>query len=575
MPAYSIGGADGWTLTDLFENIYLRTAGPDMYDQLATHEIPWTDQSVKDALAEMAKIVGDTDNIAGGTEGALQTDFPTSVTQVFADPPEAAQVIEGDFVAGEITDSTDAEPETGFNVFPFPTIGESGNVVVGGGDTVIMFKDSPAAQALVEYLATPEAAQIWAERGGFASLDKDLDPSVYPDAITQATAGALAEAEAFRFDLSDLQPAEFGGTVGQGLFKLFQDFVAEPGRHRRDHAADGGGGGAGLRQARRRMSGASITAEPPGQGGSAVARGRPVAQARDHARVPRAGGLLPRPLGHLPGDPHVRPQLLRRPGRQFDGFVWFDNYTRLFNDPNTVTAIKNNAIWVGVVPAVVTAIGLIFAVLTERVSWSVAFKTVVFMPMAISLFAAGRHLARGDVPAGSRAWAPSTPPIASVQDVFNPPGVLVDAQPATDNLTGSPQTGLHAAASRCRPGTWPGSGSRPSRRTRCRRAPFRQSSRRPLQGGIAGVVWRDFKPGGGTPGEVEQDELGLPGVTVELARGRRRQRSSSDDDLRQRRRSCSRTWGRASTRSRSAPQTFAAPLERRSRGSARSSSPSR
>jgi ABC-type glycerol-3-phosphate transport system substrate-binding protein len=228
VPAYSIGGADGWTLTDLFENIYLRTAGPEMYDQLAAHEIPWTDQSVKDALTEMAKIVGDSQNIAGGTQGALQTDFPTSVTQVFADPPAAAQVLEGDFVAGVITDSTDAEPGEGFDVFPFPAAGDSGSVVVGGGDTVVMFQDSPAAQALVQYLTTPEAAQIWAERGGFASLNQNLDPSVYPDEITQTTAGALGEAEAFRFDLSDLQPAEFGGTVGQGLFKLFQDFLANP-----------------------------------------------------------------------------------------------------------------------------------------------------------------------------------------------------------------------------------------------------------------------------------------------------------------------------------------------------------
>jgi alpha-glucoside transport system substrate-binding protein len=226
--AYSIGGADGWTLTDLFENIYLRTAGPDTYDQLAAHEIAWTDQSVKDALAEMAKIVGDGANIAGGTDGALQTDFPTSVTQVFADPPAAAQVMEGDFVAGVIADSTDAQAGEGFDVFPFPAIGESGSVVVGGGDTVVMFEDSPAAQAFVDYLTTPEAAQIWAELGGFASLNRNLDPSVYPDEITQTTAGALAEAEAFRFDLSDLQPAEFGGTVGQGLFKLFQDFLANP-----------------------------------------------------------------------------------------------------------------------------------------------------------------------------------------------------------------------------------------------------------------------------------------------------------------------------------------------------------
>ncbi|MGH3005847.1 MAG: ABC transporter substrate-binding protein [Gaiellaceae bacterium] len=228
VPAYSIGGADGWTLTDLFENIYLRSAGPEMYDQLAAHEIPWTDDSVTEALTIMAEIVGDTDNIAGGTQGALQTDFPTSVTQVFADPPEAAMVIEGDFVGGVISDSTDAEAETGFNVFAFPSVEDSGPSVVGGGDTLVMFEDSPAAQALVRYLTTTEAAQIWAERGGFASLNQELDPGVYPDAISQTTAGAIPEAEVFRFDLSDLQPAEFGGTVGQGLFALFQEFLRNP-----------------------------------------------------------------------------------------------------------------------------------------------------------------------------------------------------------------------------------------------------------------------------------------------------------------------------------------------------------
>ena len=226
LPAFSIGGADGWTLTDLFENIYLRTAGPEKYDQLSTHEIPWTDQSVKDALTEMAKIVGDTDNIVGGTSGALQTDFPTSVSNVFAATAKGAQVLEGDFVPGVVDHGL--EPETDFNVFAFPPIGESGNVVVGGGDTVVMFEDTPAAQALITYLTSPEAAEIWAGRGGFATLNQEIDTSVYPDPITETTAGALAEAEVFRFDLSDLQPAAFGGTVGQGLFKLFQDFVENP-----------------------------------------------------------------------------------------------------------------------------------------------------------------------------------------------------------------------------------------------------------------------------------------------------------------------------------------------------------
>ena len=227
VPAYSIGAASGWTLTDLFENIYIRTAGPEKYDQLAAHEIPWTDQSVKDALAEMAKVVGNGDNIAGGTQGALQTDFDQSVAQVMSESPKAAMIIEGDFVPGILADNP-LEPETGFNVFTFPSINDSPSAVVGGGDFVVMFKDNPVARAFVEYLATPEAAEIWAARGGFSSANKQLDPSVYPDEITRTTAAAIAEADSFRFDLSDLQPSAFGATEGQGLWKLFQDFVANP-----------------------------------------------------------------------------------------------------------------------------------------------------------------------------------------------------------------------------------------------------------------------------------------------------------------------------------------------------------
>jgi hypothetical protein len=226
--AYSLGASDGWTLTDLFENIYVRQAGPEKYDQLAEHQIPWTDQSVKDALELMARIVGDTGNIAGGVSGALQADFPTSVTRAFKDDPDAAMVIEGDFVESEITNATQAEPETGFNVFDFPAIDDSPSSVVGGGDTIIMFKDSEAARALVEYLATPEAAEIWARRGGFSSANKNVDENAYENPLLRKTATAIGDAEVFRFDLSDLQPARFGATVGQGLWKQFQDFLRNP-----------------------------------------------------------------------------------------------------------------------------------------------------------------------------------------------------------------------------------------------------------------------------------------------------------------------------------------------------------
>ncbi len=226
VPAYSVGGSEGWTLTDLFENLYLRMAGPEKYDQLERHEIPWTDQSVKDTLTEMGKIFSDTDNMAGGTQGALQTDFTTSVTNTFSDPPKAAMVFEGDFVAGVIEDETNAELETGYNVFPFPSVGGQGeNFVVGGGDVLVMFKDSPQAQAFMEYAATPEAAEIWAERGGYSSANKNVNPDVYPDDLQRGLATAIAEAETFRFDLSDLLPAAFGSDA---LFKGLQDFLGNP-----------------------------------------------------------------------------------------------------------------------------------------------------------------------------------------------------------------------------------------------------------------------------------------------------------------------------------------------------------
>ena len=222
---YSVGVDVGWPITDIFENVYLRSAGPEMYDQLARHEIAWTDQSVKDALGIMAEIFA-SDNMAGGTEGALQTEMPDSVAKVFTDSPEAAMVIIGDFAPG-VTETT-LEPETGYNVFDFPSIEGSEPAVMGAGDIFLKFTENPASDAFLEYLTTVEAAEIWAERGGFTSPHQDIDVSVYPDEITRATAGALSEAEAFKFDMSDLQPAAFGGTPGQGMWKHLTDFVANP-----------------------------------------------------------------------------------------------------------------------------------------------------------------------------------------------------------------------------------------------------------------------------------------------------------------------------------------------------------
>jgi alpha-glucoside transport system substrate-binding protein len=224
----AVGGADGWVMTDWFENVYLRMAGPEKYDQLARHEIPWTDQSVKDALNKMKELVGNDGFVNKGLSGSLQVTFEDSVKQVFGAPPEAATVYEGDFVANTIRDETDAKAEQDYNFFAFPSIDGSDPAIVGGGDVVVMLKDRPAVRELIEYLATGEAAEVWAEQGGFSSPNKDVDLSVYPDDITREAARQLVEAETFRFDLSDTVPAALGATKGAGIWGRLQDWMANP-----------------------------------------------------------------------------------------------------------------------------------------------------------------------------------------------------------------------------------------------------------------------------------------------------------------------------------------------------------
>jgi hypothetical protein len=229
VPPYSVGVDVGWPLSDLFENIYLRTAGPELYDQLARHEIPWTDPSVVEALTTMGEVIGDDSLIAGGTSGALQTDFTGSVTQMFAEPPEGAILFEGNFVGGIINGDTKARVGTDADFFDFPSIDGSEPAVMGGGDLAALLKDTEGGKELLKFLATPEAAEVWAGLGGFISPNKNVDISAYTDPIDQRAAQALIDAgDAVRYDLSDLQPTEFGATTGQGIWGILTEFMNDP-----------------------------------------------------------------------------------------------------------------------------------------------------------------------------------------------------------------------------------------------------------------------------------------------------------------------------------------------------------
>jgi len=225
---FSVGAADGWVMTDWFENVYLRTAGADMYDKLSKHEIPWTDPSVKKALTTMGDVFSKPEWIAGGPSGALQTEFPASVSAVFGQPPKAAMVYEGDFVATTIKKETSAQLGTDADFFNFPSVDGSKPVVVGGGDVAVLMKDNPGGKELFKFLATPEAAEVWAALGGFTSPNQNVKSTVYHNDTVRKSADALVKSDTFRFHMSDLQPAAFGATKGAGEWKILQDYVSTP-----------------------------------------------------------------------------------------------------------------------------------------------------------------------------------------------------------------------------------------------------------------------------------------------------------------------------------------------------------
>lgn len=229
MTPWSIGGADGWTLTDWFENIYVRTAGPEKYQQLfVTHEIPWTDESVVQAMEALRQIVAPADtNLAGGAEGTLSTDFITAANLVFRpDDPAAEMYYEGGFIGGIVAGNfPDLVPVEDFTAFLFPAFNEEfGAPVVGGGDLLVAFSDRPEVAALVEWMAGTEGNTLWAGTGAIVSPNKNVDLSVYTP-LAALDAEQVANASVFVFDGSDLAPSAVGGDA---MFVALQDFIANP-----------------------------------------------------------------------------------------------------------------------------------------------------------------------------------------------------------------------------------------------------------------------------------------------------------------------------------------------------------
>jgi alpha-glucoside transport system substrate-binding protein len=219
------GAKDSWTLTDWFENIYARTAGPAKYDALFSGKLAFSDASVATALRTMTQILSE-DNLDGGVEGALGTGFVDGIAKVFGKEPTADLFMEGGFVGGIATQqvNTALKPGKTIDSFPWPTISaRHGSPLVGGGDLAAAFKDSPEVRQFLQYISSGQAGTIWVSTGAIVSPNKQVKASAYPNLLVRKEAAQVATAKVFHFDGSDLLPGSLGDEWGSTLQGALQD----------------------------------------------------------------------------------------------------------------------------------------------------------------------------------------------------------------------------------------------------------------------------------------------------------------------------------------------------------------
>lgn len=214
---WSIGiessGATGWVATDWIEDILLRTASPEKYDQWTRGELPFDSPEIRNAIEIMAEIWFNPDYVLGGTNSILTVPFGDAPTPLMTDPPRALLHRQANFIPGFFPEGTVIGEDIDYFYLP-PIDPAYGKPVLGAGDILAPMVDNPETWAVLKYLSQGVSTKAWLEAGGFVSPHNDTPLEWYPSDVERGYAEIILEADTFRFDGSDLMP----GQVGAGSF---------------------------------------------------------------------------------------------------------------------------------------------------------------------------------------------------------------------------------------------------------------------------------------------------------------------------------------------------------------------
>lgn len=213
------GGATGWAATDWVEDLVLRRAGADVYDQWIAHEVPFSDARIVDAVETLGSIALDGTRVAGGNRAAVEWTVERAAQGLLGSNPACLLHRQASFLPdllGSEGDGVTIAADGDLWVFPFPDDGPSTMLV--GGTAIARFSDRPEVRRLAAYLASVEAAEQRADTAGFITPLTSFDLGDYPDVLDRTLASWTLSAEIVRFDASDLMPAEVGvGAFWEGM----------------------------------------------------------------------------------------------------------------------------------------------------------------------------------------------------------------------------------------------------------------------------------------------------------------------------------------------------------------------
>jgi len=206
------GQATGWVFTDWTEDLVLRDLGPEAYDDWVSNDLKFDSPEIKAIFEKILGLWNTPDAVFASGGSISSTHFASGPAEGLA-ADDCAMVRQASFFASFYEgDSSEID------VFYFPSNSPDEKPVMGGGNLTGAFNDRDATWAVMEYMGSPDyanARQV-AQRenkgggiSGFNTANLNADKSLWSP-LGQGFVTIMQEAEVFRFDGSDLMPADVG-----------------------------------------------------------------------------------------------------------------------------------------------------------------------------------------------------------------------------------------------------------------------------------------------------------------------------------------------------------------------------